>query len=237
MNRQTSVVVMTRAPRPDQAKTRLQALLGAAGCARLQRALIVRTVAVVADAAQQSLYVAVDPPDPLAEVADIAGPVGEVFAQDGEHPGARMCAATAHAAHLEPGPVVLAGTDVPHLTAGHLLEAARLLQHGHDVVFGPVLDGGYYLVALSRPTPDVFAIDPALWGTASALQDSAASARTAGLRIGFLPPLRDLDSPADAHALSVDDTVPLASRSILSRPVARAHPQPALRPPQPEGPA
>ncbi len=66
---------------------------------------------------------------------------------------------------------------------------------------------------------------------------SVAAARTAGLRTGFLPPLRDLDAPEDAHALSMDDTVPLAIRSILSRPVARAHPRPDLRPPQPEGPA
>lgn len=230
MSRHLSVVVMTRAARPGQTKTRLQPLLGAAGCARLQHALITHTVATVANAAPTLVYVAVDPPDALPEVAELVGAATGVFTQEGEHLGVRMSAAIAHAARIRPGPVVLIGTDVPHLRAEHIVDAARLLEHGHDVVFGPALDGGYYLIALTRPTPDVFGIDPALWGGAGVLDASVAAARDAGLRIGFLPPLRDLDTAEDGRALADDDTVPAEIRSILIGSATTAHTQLADRP-------
>ncbi|MDT0263842.1 TIGR04282 family arsenosugar biosynthesis glycosyltransferase [Jatrophihabitans lederbergiae] len=223
-------VVMTRAPRPGQTKTRLQPLLGVAGCARLQHALITHTAA--ASAASTSMHFAVDPPDALAEVADIAGAGTSVFAQEGEHLGARMRAAVAHTAQIRPDPVVLIGTDVPHLTAGHILDAARLLEHGHDVVFGPALDGGCYLVALTRPTPEVFGIAPGLWGGPRVLAASVAAARGAGLRVAFLAPLRDLDTPEDARTLADDDTVPTAIRSILSESATTADAPPVGRAPR-----
>lgn len=93
MSRHPNVVVMTRAPRPGQTKTRLQPLLGGAGWARLQHALITHTAATAASATPRSVHFAVDPPDALAEVADITGAATGVFAQEGEHLGARMGAA------------------------------------------------------------------------------------------------------------------------------------------------
>lgn len=61
---------------------------------------------------------------------------------------------------------LLLGTDAPTLTAHRLREAADLLVAGADTVFGPALDGGYYLVGRARPLPELFAIDPASWGLA-----------------------------------------------------------------------
>lgn len=230
-----NVVAMTRAPRPGQTKTRLQPLLGAAGCARLQPALITHTLATVASAAPTSVYLAVDPPDALPKVADLADAATGVFAQQGKHLGARMCAAIAHAAQTRPGPVALIGTDVPHLRAGHILDAAQLLENGHDVVLGPALDGGYYLIALTRPTPEVFDIDPALWGGAGVLDASVTAIGDAGSRIGCLPPLPDLDTAEDARALAEDDTVPAVIRSILTGPAATAHAQLVERAPRQSG--
>lgn len=234
MSRHLSVVVMIRAPRPGQTKTRLQPLLGAAGCAQLQHALITHTMATVATAATgaaTSVYLAVDPPDALPEIAEIAGAATGVFVQEGEHLGARMSSAIVQTARIQSGPVVLIGTDVPHLSAGHIGDAARLLEHGHDVVLGPALDGGYYLIALTRPTPEVFGIDPALWGGAGVLDATVEAARGAGLRIGFLPPLRDLNTPEDGRALAADDTVPAVIRSILTGSAATAHTPSVDRPP------
>jgi len=188
-----TVVVVTRATRPGKAKTRLQPLLGAAGCAGLQHALITHTAATVASAAPTSPHIAVDPPDAVAEIADIAEAAASVFAQHGSDLGARMRAAPAHVAQIRPGPVVLIGGDVPHLRAGHILDAARQVEDSVDVVFGPALDGGYYLIAFARPTPEVFDIDPDLWGGPLVLEAD------------------------DARHLAADDTVATAIRSILNQ--------------------
>ena len=72
---------MTRAARPGSTKTRLQPLLGAAGCARLQQALLVNAVSTASRVAATSLHVAVEPADAVAEVAQTVGTAATIFAQ------------------------------------------------------------------------------------------------------------------------------------------------------------
>ena len=215
MNEPTTVVIMTRAPRPGAAKTRLEPLLGAAGCARLQHALLLHTATTARIAAPRSVHVAVDPPDAVADVRALLDPADTVFAQVHGHLGVRMAAAAKRAYAAHPGPVVLIGTDVPTLTAPRILEARRLLDAGHDVVLGPALDGGYYLIALARPAAEVFDIGPDLWGAPLVLDASIAAAEAADLRVGLLPALRDLDTPEDANALRADPGMPAAFTALL----------------------
>ena len=107
------------------------------------------------------------------------------------------------------------GTDIPGLTPGRLAEAFAQLASGCDVVFGPAFDGGYYLAGMTRPAPELFAVDPALWGGGRVLAASLAAARDASLTVALLPPLRDLDTPADAAALLADPLVPAGIRQAL----------------------
>jgi rSAM/selenodomain-associated transferase 1 len=193
------VLIMARAPRAGAVKTRLQPLLGARGCADLQAALIRHTVARARPVAPT--YLALD--GDCATCGGVSAPDVAQFDQHGADLGARMRNAVARVG----GPVIVIGTDVPTLTAEHLCAAADMLAD-HDVVFGPALDGGYYLVALREPHPQLFAIDPALWGGPDVLRASVAAATTAGLRVGLLKPLRDLDTPEDARALLADGGLP-----------------------------
>lgn len=216
MNEPTTVVIMTRAPRPGAAKTRLEPLLGTDGCARLQHALILHTATTARTAAPRSLHVAVDPPNAVTNLRALLDPADTVFAQVDGHLGIRMAAAAARAYAARPSPLVLIGTDVPTLTSSRLLDARRLLDAGHDVVIGPALDGGYYLIELAGLAAEVFDIDPDLWGGPLVLAASIAAAEAAGLRVGLLPALRDLDTPEDAHALRADPAMPAAITALLS---------------------
>jgi rSAM/selenodomain-associated transferase 1 len=216
MSEPTTVVIMTRAPRPGAVKTRLEPLLGAAGCARLQHALILHTAMTARLATPGAVHVAVDPPNAVADLRALLDPADTVFAQVPGHLGARMAAAADRAYAARPGPLVVIGTDVPTLTAARILDARRLLDAGHDVVIGPALDGGYYLIALARPTPEMFDIDPDRWGGPLVLAATITAAEAAGLRVGLLPALRDLDTPKDAHALRADPAMPAAITALLS---------------------
>ncbi len=94
--------------------------------------------------------------------------------------------------------VVLVGTDSPSLPATVYAEAFALLSE-HDLVLGPALDGGYYLIGLTRPVPELFAGIP--WSTDRVCAITRERADTLGLHIALLPAWRDLDTIEDLQAL------------------------------------
>jgi glycosyltransferase A (GT-A) superfamily protein (DUF2064 family) len=98
---------------------------------------------------------------------------------------------------LPPGPVVLVGSDIPALRAGHVAHAFRLLGR-NDFVFGPAGDGGFWLVGARRRKPMPRALFAGVrWSTAQALADTLA-----GLPSGYSRGLADmLDDVDDAQDL------------------------------------
>ncbi len=100
---------------------------------------------------------------------------------------------------LPPGPAVIVGSDIPALTAGHVMRAFAALGR-HDAVFGPARDGGYWLVGLRRRphTPRAFAA--VRWSSPDALADTCAN--LARHRVAFLDPLEDVDEGADLACVS-----------------------------------
>ena len=228
-----AVLIMAKAPRPGAVKTRLHPLLGPGGCAALAGQLT-RNAAGVAAAAMAAaarpgpdgagvaaVFVAVDPPDGMAGVGRLVPPGTRLLAQRGANLGERLAAAAGEVFAAGHRPVVVIGTDAPTLTPDGVIAAFRELAGGRGAVFGPALDGGYYLVGINEPVPDLFALDPALWGGAGVLAASLGAARRAGLRTALLPALRDLDTPGAARALLADPALPARIAGAL-RPACAA---------------
>ena len=86
----------------------------------------------------------------------------------------------------------LIGSDVPAPSRHHVREAFDALGT-HDVVLGPARDGGYYLVALDRPRPELFA--GMAWSTPEVLHRAA----RLGLRVTVLETLGDVDTIEDVR--------------------------------------
>jgi rSAM/selenodomain-associated transferase 1 len=93
-----------------------------------------------------------------------------------------------------PGPVVIVGTDVPHIARTDIATAFRLLGR-HDAVFGPVHDGGYWLVGLKRRPRILRPFGAVRWSTEHALSDTLANLR--GRSVATVSTLFDVDTPAD----------------------------------------
>ena len=89
---------------------------------------------------------------------------------------------------------LLIGTDAPALDAA-CLRVARDALDVHDAVLGPALDGGYVLIGLRRPAPRLFEAMP--WSTPQVLALTRERLHAAGLHHAELPPLHDIDEPAD----------------------------------------
>ena len=102
--------------------------------------------------------------------------------------GARMAAA------FEAGVTVLVGTDIPALTADYVDRALEVLSEA-DLVVGPVEDGGYCLVAMNAPHPELFRTIP--WSTPRVLAATLDAAHGLKLTVGLLEPLWDVDDADD----------------------------------------
>ena len=193
---------MAKAPRPGAVKTRLEPLLGPEGCAALQAVLIgvaARWAARVAGTG--GAYLAYGPDGAGEEELRPHVPGCVRLFPDGRGDlGDRLASATARVLGERRDPLLVVGTDTATLTLAHAREAEVVLRGGADAVFGPALDGGYWLAGLVRPAPDLFDLGGA-WGGPQVLERSLEQARSAGLRTELLGFQRDLDDPADARAL------------------------------------
>ncbi|MBA3262391.1 MAG: TIGR04282 family arsenosugar biosynthesis glycosyltransferase [Thermoleophilaceae bacterium] len=203
---------MARAPRRGQAKTRLEPLLGPAGCARLQAALLCHTAHWAATVAPR-VRIAFTPDDARAEVAELA-PHGALLLAQGEGDlGVRLARAVERADKHDR--LVIVGTDAPLLGPEHVRAAWRALRDGWDACIVPALDGGYALIALARPAPTVFDLPSAAWGGPQVLELTMAALHRARLSCRLLDPVADLDTPEDALAFRDDPRCPPAIRTRL----------------------
>jgi glycosyltransferase A (GT-A) superfamily protein (DUF2064 family) len=92
--------------------------------------------------------------------------------------------------------VSIIDSDSPDLPNGLIRESLQLLlTHEAEVVFGPCHDGGYYLVGMRKPHPELFRDIP--WSTADVLSMSLEKSRTLGLTVKLLSFWNDLDTFED----------------------------------------
>jgi rSAM/selenodomain-associated transferase 1 len=188
------IAVFAKAPVAGEVKTRLAAALGAERAARVHAGLVEHALATAALArpALLELWCAPDAAHPFfARCAQRFG--CSLRVQEGGDLGARMAHAFAASA-----PLVLIGSDCAALTPAHLLRAWHALRT-HDAVFAPAEDGGYVLVALSRPRPALFRSNA--WSEASVMRETRERLAAAGLRGLELETLWDVDRPEDFRRL------------------------------------
>jgi uncharacterized protein len=192
--------VFVKAPVAGRVKTRLAAELGAQQAARLYRQLGRTVVANCVGPARYRTVVWFAPRGSRAAVRSWLGDlaVDAFLPQQGGDLGARLSAA--FDGHFQNGAtrVTIIGSDCPGVAGGAVSDAFAALRRA-DAVIGPTLDGGYYLIALKQPAPDLF--DDVAWSTPRVLDMTLSKARTLGLKIAMLPRLRDVDTACDARAL------------------------------------
>ncbi|MHB8532883.1 MAG: TIGR04282 family arsenosugar biosynthesis glycosyltransferase [Solirubrobacteraceae bacterium] len=210
----SGVLIMARAPRPETTKTRLEPLLGPAGCARLQ-ALLVRHTAGWVTRSTSTAWLAYTPTDARAELARLVPASVRLLPQQSGDLGARLRSAAQLVFRRGGGPLAVIGTDAPELGAPHLREADRALAAGHDASLVPTFDGGYALIALARPIPAAFDLPPAAWGGPDVLALTVGALQAAGHSCALLEPVRDLDTPSDAARVAADPRCPPAIRRLL----------------------
>jgi hypothetical protein len=193
---QERLIVFTRYPEPGKAKTRLIPALGGVGAAELHRQMAEHTLMQVRGL-QAIRNLSIEVRFAGGNFTQMQGWLGADlnYRTQGEGDlGDRMFHACQAAFNDGNDATIIIGTDCPELDTGLLQKAFQELQQ-HDLVLGPATDGGYYLVGLRRPVPQLFV--GIAWSTSEVLQQTVAIAERLGLAIAYLPPFSDVDQPQD----------------------------------------
>jgi hypothetical protein len=186
-----SLIVIAKQPVPGRVKTRLTPPCTPAQAARLAAAAIEDTFAAALAARGAGRRIVVLD----GESGPWIPPELEVIAQRGDGLAERLAAAFADAG----GPALLIGMDTPQVTP-ELLDSGLGALERFDSVFGAALDGGYWGIGLRAADDAVFAGVPMSETITGAVQ--RARLATLGHRTAVLPPLLDVDTIADAHAVA-----------------------------------
>lgn len=227
---ESALVIFAKAPIPGQVKTRLCPPLTADEAATLHGSFVLDTLertrtAVVKLRLPLDRYLACSPSSTLVffKIMEERQAV-KLIDQEGDDLGARMNQAfeTMFAGGYKQ--VLIVGTDVPSLPLQHYQQALALLEK-NDLVVGPALDGGYYLIGLNRPVPALFENIP--WSTDRVLALTREKADSLRLSHALLPAWRDIDTIDDVQAMieasSLDARKPKHDQSFSSRTAGALH--------------
>ena len=92
--------------------------------------------------------------------------------------------------------ICLIGSDILELTDEIIVRAFDHLDT-HDIVLGPSLDGGYYLIGMKSPVSHVF--ENKKWGTGEVLKATLNDINKMSLKYSLLPILNDIDEIEDIN--------------------------------------
>jgi uncharacterized protein len=205
-----SLLVIAKKPLPGHVKTRLTPPFTPAQAAELAAAALHDTLAAALAARHAGRRVLVLDGQPGSWVPDGF----DVVPQRGNGLASRLAAAFADVGE----PALLVGMDTPQVTPA-LLDAGLAAVAQGGAAFGAALDGGYWAIGLAQPDATVFADVPMSEANTGAVQRARLAAL--GLATLDLPPLRDIDTVEDAHAVAAQ-----APGSRFARALAAATPAP-----------
>jgi hypothetical protein len=233
MTRRPTLIVFTREPVAGETKTRLIPRLGARKAAALAHAFTLDALAK-AQSLRVPIVIAGSAPGDARRASyfrALARRFDAGLVDQGEgNLGARMARALAP---LCDAGAVLIGTDTPSLPPKLLARNVALLRRTR-VVLGPSLDGGYYLIGVRGPLPDIFR--GIRWGSTQVLAETIRRLRRMRIPYALGPSWYDVDRWSDlmllaAHLSLHADSVGLrVSRKPIHRsanPSRDPHPCPA----------
>ena len=190
------LIIFPRYPEPGKTKTRLIPALGAEGAADLHRQMVDSTLTWARQLQKNSamsLEVHYEGGDEY-QIQQWLGPDIPCCPQANGDLGEPIAHAFQEAFSAGMARAIIVGTDCPGLTA-NLAQTAFDALLDYDVVLGPAKDGGYYLVGLRKPVPQLFGGIP--WGSGEVLPKTLRIAADLNFRVFLLEPLADVDRPED----------------------------------------
>lgn len=194
------LLVFTRYPEAGICKTRLLPALGAEGAARLQKKLTERLIGEAHQVEKitkisANVYYSGGSKEkmvswlgPMTYIEQVKGDLGE-----------KMMAAFSHSFNNGAKAAILVGCDIPDITSKILIRGFEALNR-RQVVIGPALDGGYYLLGMgATQAPVLFPLlfNKIRWSQKDLFTTTMSRLTGTGFDVLTLPRLQDIDQPED----------------------------------------
>ena len=204
-------MIVSKRPEPGRVKTRLCPPLDPQQAANLAEGMLRDAVERCVACSQFRTKLAFAPATAAAwfrqhfpELQDQQAQVGTSFAE-------RLHSVFTHSVtESENMTVVAIGSDQPLISTARITQAHEALEAGADVVLGPDIDGGYYLIGMRRAHERIFL--GVEMSTDKVLDETLRVARRAGLEVSLLDEGYDIDVEGDLVRLNADLEL-LAGRS------------------------
>lgn len=189
-----AIIVFQKYPEAGSVKTRLAETIGAEKAANLY-AFLIRHTHQQLSGLEAAIFVFHLGPVAIEEYPK----KGYHFhAQEPGDLGEKMQKAFQRVFDLGFDQVLIIGTDCYELERNHLKQAFEALKT-KNLVLGPAVDGGYYLLGLKRPAASLF--QGISWSTDTVLQQTLNRANQEKLEYALLEKLRDVDRYEDLGEL------------------------------------
>jgi hypothetical protein len=210
---------MAKLPGGGQTKSRLSSALTPAEAAAVYEALLQDTIELAAGLTEVQLAIALTPPEATDYFRRTSPPGTLLLPLTCADIGDCLNQALGHLLADGYAKAVALNSDGPTLPITYLQQAFAELENSDvDVVLGPSEDGGYYLIGLKEPHPDLFR--GIAWSTDRVTADTLAKAEAMGLQAVQLPSWYDVDTAGDLDRLRAalptlpDDAVPNTRRLL-----------------------
>lgn len=195
------LLIFVKEPISGQVKTRLAVEIGADAACAVYRRCVERTLERLS-VLREEITLCVEPAEATGRVQAWLGSAWPVQPQRGATLGERLADATNRTFTEGMRRIVIIGTDSPWINHVHIEEAFSAMEQA-DLVLGPAVDGGYYLVGLAKPAPGLFR--GIAWSTSQVLNQTLTNARTLGVTMSLLPEGYDIDRLTDLQRWMQED--------------------------------
>lgn len=189
------LIVFAKRPLAGHAKTRLGEKIGLEESAGIYARFLYQSLFELVALERADIIIELS----LASSADVpyfrfAFPEFQISSQSGGNLGQRFTKSFQKAFDQGATAVVVIGTDIPDLNRTILQSAFDALSE-NEVVIGPDLDGGYYLIGTRLRDATLFKnID---WSSERVFQQTERLILAQGLTMFYLPTLSDVDTDED----------------------------------------
>ena len=211
-----AVAMVCKTPLAGQSKTRLSPPLSAEDCAALSACFIRDVATTIGSLGANVVGYAVYTPAGSEPALRPLLPEGfRLLAQGGGDLGERLTQATAELLAAGYAGAVLVNSDGPTLPGSILRAAVDAVRQGDNAVLSPALDGGYTLIGLSKPHPELFAGIP--WSTGEVYRTTVERARGIALPVIDVPAWYDIDDVPSLRMLQAEldgQPPPCAARGV-----------------------
>lgn len=184
MTKNRALAIFLKKPEPGRVKTRLAKDVGEAGAVEAYISLYETVIREVSPGVWDIILFI----DQSTEGFDAYSYLKEV--QSNGDLGQKMLDAFQRMLEKYDAAIII-GSDCPYIASTHIDEAYLSLET-NDLVLGPTTDGGYYLIGLKKPIPELF--KNINWSTETVLKETISVSSQLDLTYHLLPELTDIDT-------------------------------------------